>query len=105
MSTKPLSQVIAERLDELRADLIARAQSMEDAAQVQQEPRALTDEEIEALAVKHEAFGFGQVDKRGLTTPGFDPDGLRAFTRAVLAAHTGEAADRSSLPATGGEQG
>ena len=44
-----------------------------------------TDAEIEALAVEHEAFGFGQVDARGLTTHGFDPDGLGNFIRAVLA--------------------
>lgn len=46
---------------------------------------APTDAEIEALAVEHEAFGFGRVDARGLTTHGFDPDGLGSFSRAVLA--------------------
>lgn len=48
------------------------------------EPRMLSDEEIEKLAVEHEAFGFGRVDERGLTTHGFDPDGLRDFARAIL---------------------
>ena len=44
-----------------------------------------TDAELEALAVEHEAFGFGLADKQGLSTHGFDPDGLRSFARAVLA--------------------
>lgn len=53
----------------------------------------LTDERIETLAVKHEAFGFGRVDERGLSTHGFDPDGLRDFARAIAAevADQGEA--------------
>lgn len=46
----------------------------------------ISDERIEALAVEHEAFGFGRADFRGLSTHGFDPEGLRAFARAVLAA-------------------
>lgn len=41
--------------------------------------------EIERLAVEHEAFGFGRVDAQGLTTHGFDPEGLHAFTQAVAA--------------------
>lgn len=45
----------------------------------------LSDSEIEALAVEHEAFGFGQVDARGLTTHGFDPSGLHSFVRALFA--------------------
>ncbi len=44
-----------------------------------------TDAELEALAVEHEAFGFGRADKQGLSTHGFDPDGLQKFARAVLA--------------------
>lgn len=62
---------------------------------------APTDAEIEALAVEHEAFGFGRVDARGLTTHGFDPDGLGNFSRAVLAkwgtppAVAGESVDRA----------
>lgn len=47
----------------------------------------LSDEKIEALAIVHEAFGFGRMDERGLTTHGFDPDGLRDFARAIEAAH------------------
>ena len=39
----------------------------------------LTPESIERLAVKHESFGFGQVDSKGYTTHGFDPEGLAAF--------------------------
>jgi len=46
----------------------------------------LGPEQIEALAVKHEAFGFGRVDAKGFTTHGFDPDGLEAFAAALLAA-------------------
>lgn len=46
--------------------------------------RKLTDEQIEALAIEHEAFGFGRADEKGLTTHGFDPEGLRNFARAVL---------------------
>jgi hypothetical protein len=46
----------------------------------------MTDERIEALALEHEAFGLGRLDKRGLTTHGFDPEGLRNFARALLAA-------------------
>lgn len=44
-----------------------------------------TDAELEALAVEHEAFGFGLADKQGLSTHGFDPDGLRSFARAIEA--------------------
>lgn len=43
----------------------------------------MTETEIEALAVKHEAFGFGRVDAKGYTTHGFDPDGLAAFVMAI----------------------
>lgn len=46
--------------------------------------RPLSDQEIESLAIEHEAFGFGQLDSYGLTTHGFNPDGLRDFARAVL---------------------
>lgn len=46
-------------------------------------PAPLSDEQIEALAVEHEAFGFGRVDAQGLTTHGFDPDGLHKFCRAI----------------------
>lgn len=44
----------------------------------------LSDEQIEALAIKHEDFGFGRVDKRGITTHGFNPDGLRAFVLEII---------------------
>lgn len=47
----------------------------------------MTEEQIEEIALKHEAFGFGQVDHRGLTTHGFDPDGLRDFARAIEQFH------------------
>jgi hypothetical protein len=40
--------------------------------------------ELERLAVKHEAFGFGQAGAQGLTTHGFDPEGLHAFVREVI---------------------
>lgn len=46
----------------------------------------LTDAEIEKLAVRHEAFGFGAVDAKGFTTHGFDPEGLRNFAHNLLAA-------------------
>jgi len=45
--------------------------------------RELDERQIERLAVKHEAFGFGRVDAKGLTTHGFDPDGLAAFAREI----------------------
>lgn len=48
----------------------------------------MTDDEIEKLAVEHEAFGFGMIDQRGFTTHGFDPDGLSRFARALLASAT-----------------
>lgn len=38
--------------------------------------------------MKHEAFGFGQVDRKGLTTHGFDPEGLLAFVNELFAAAT-----------------
>lgn len=44
-----------------------------------------SDAEIEALAIEHEAFGFGRADAKGFTTHGFDPDGVGNFARAVLA--------------------
>lgn len=44
----------------------------------------LTLQEIERLAVKHEAFGFGQVQPEGLTVHGFEPDGLKAFVAELL---------------------
>jgi len=50
----------------------------------QAEKLKLTDDQIEAIAVKHEAFGFGLVDAKGYTTHGFDPDGLREFVRELL---------------------
>jgi hypothetical protein len=53
---------------------------------VQQGREALSAEQIEKLAIEHEAFGFGQVDEWGLTTHGFDPDGLHDFVRAIAAA-------------------
>lgn len=46
----------------------------------------LTEEEIERLAVKNEAFGFGLVDAKGFTTHGFDPDGLGTFVQAITRA-------------------
>lgn len=57
------------------------------AAQVQAMGRVPpTPAEIEQMAVKHEAFGFGQVDYKGLTTHGFDPEGLLAFVNELFAA-------------------
>lgn len=44
----------------------------------------LTKKEIEKLAVKHEAFGFGRSDAKGFTTHGFDPDGLSAFANELM---------------------
>lgn len=44
---------------------------------------ALSEGDIEAIAVKHEEFEFGQVDKYGYTTHGFGPEGLRAFVVEV----------------------
>ena len=44
----------------------------------------LTDKQIEELAVKHEAFGFGIVDAHGFTTHGFDPEGLRTFINELI---------------------
>jgi hypothetical protein len=45
---------------------------------------SISDEQIEALAIKHEDFGFGRVDKRGITTHGFNPEGLRAFVLEIV---------------------
>lgn len=45
----------------------------------------MTDQEIENIAVKHEAFGFGMVDNHGYTTHGFDPEGLRGFVEELKA--------------------
>jgi len=45
----------------------------------------LTDEQIERAAIAHEDFGFGKVDAHGITTHGFNPDGLRAFVRTIEA--------------------
>lgn len=50
----------------------------------------LTDEQIEVMAIEHEAFGFGRVDAKGLTTHGFDPDGLKSFFHAVERAVRGD---------------
>lgn len=50
------------------------------------EPVPLTDEQIEKIAVENEAFGFGRVDEKGITTHGFEPEGLRDFVRAVVEA-------------------
>ena len=44
----------------------------------------ITDEQIEKLAVKHEAFGFGLADSYAPSTHGFDPDGLIKFARALI---------------------
>jgi hypothetical protein len=46
----------------------------------------LGPEQIEALAVEHEAFGFGRVDAKGYTIHGFEPEGLAAFAAALMAA-------------------
>ena len=43
----------------------------------------LSENDIESIAVKHEDFGFGQVDRFGYTTHGFLPEGLRAFVAEV----------------------
>lgn len=45
----------------------------------------MTDVEIEELALEHEAGGFGPVGHEGLTAHDFDPDGLRAFVKAIEA--------------------
>jgi hypothetical protein len=55
----------------------------------------ITDEQIEKIAVKHEAFGFGRVDVKGLTTHGFDPDGLAAFVRELLALQPSASAEQA----------
>jgi hypothetical protein len=55
-------------------------------AALAQQRQPLTEEEIEQLALQHEDFGFGRVDERGLTTHGFDPDGLRSFVTAAMQA-------------------
>lgn len=44
----------------------------------------LQSEQIEKLAIKHEDFGFGQIDSYGLTTHGFSPEGLKAFVDELL---------------------
>lgn len=44
----------------------------------------LRDVDIEALAMKYEAFGFGFLDAEGVTTHGFEPDGLIAFVKAIM---------------------
>lgn len=55
-----------------------------DALAQQPQGNEVTDAQIEALAIEYEAFGFGAVDARGLTTHGFNPDGLRSFARALI---------------------
>ena len=69
-----VSAAMQAEINELRAALAAKLVPM-------------TPEEIEKLALTHEAFGFGRVDARGLTTHGFDPEGLHAFVNAVEAHH------------------
>lgn len=44
----------------------------------------ITKTKIEALAVEHEAFGFGRVDAEGYTTHGFNPDGLHEFVTKII---------------------
>lgn len=44
----------------------------------------LSKGQIENLAIKHEAFGFGRVDANGFTTHGFDPEGLEAFIEELF---------------------
>lgn len=39
----------------------------------------MTEQQIEELAIKHEDFGFGLVDNHGVSTHGFNPEGLIAF--------------------------
>jgi hypothetical protein len=46
---------------------------------------SLTEQEIEALALTHEDFGFGLADSEGIQTHGFNPEGLEAFVRAIEA--------------------
>lgn len=46
--------------------------------------RIITVKQIEALAVKHEDFGYGKVDAHGYTTHGFSPKGLRSFIKAII---------------------
>jgi hypothetical protein len=43
----------------------------------------LTTEEIEALAIEHEDFGFGRVDQHEISTHGFNPQGLIDFVKAI----------------------
>ena len=63
---------------------IVRAYGAAEYKRGQAEKLKLTDDQIEAIAVKHEAFGFGLVDAKGYTTHGFYPDGLREFVRELL---------------------
>lgn len=46
----------------------------------------LTEAEIEAIAIEHEDFGFCRIDN-GISTHGFNPEGLMAFARAIERAH------------------
>lgn len=46
--------------------------------------KELSEEQIEKIALEHEAFGFGKVDHHGLTTHGFDPAGLLGCIRTAL---------------------
>ena len=40
--------------------------------------------ELEKLAKEHEDFGFGNIDAHGLTTHGFNPEGLEKFIRELI---------------------
>lgn len=58
--------------------------------------------DIEAMAVEHEAFGFGRVDAKGLTIHGFEPEGLQAFVNAIIE-HAASIAERMGLDAQSDE--
>ena len=40
--------------------------------------------DIERIAVKHEDFGFGKIDNYGISTHGFNPNGLTSFVNELL---------------------
>lgn len=58
--------------------------------------------DIEAIAVEHEAFGFGQIGAEGLTVHGLEPEGLQAFVNALME-HAASIAERMGLEAESDE--
>lgn len=79
-----------------KANLHSLAATRESTGEAQ--PASLTDERVEALAVEHEAFGFGRVGDKGLSIHGFEPEGLRAFARALAATRAADPApDRAAM--------